>query len=125
MIKSSVNSNNDKAPGQQAPNRSNLLRQVMYGRVVTSDFFARNWLVMLLIVSMVMVYIAGKYTCQTKMEQVRSLTSTIEKVRAERIRARSAYMSSVRETSMQQMIDTMHLGLSVRENPPFVIESEK
>lgn len=99
-----------------------MLRQLMYGQVVSSDFFARNWVAMLLIVMMILVYIAGKYTCQTKMEQVRQLTSRLETVRAERIRAKSEYMGRVRESAMQEMVDTLRLGLRVQENPPFVIE---
>lgn len=102
-----------------------MLRQVMFGQIVSSDFFARNWVAMMLIVMMILVYIAGKYTCQTKMEQVRRLTSELETVRAERIRAKSEYMGKIRESAMQQMVDTLHLGLKIQEFPPFVIESEK
>ncbi len=100
----------------------NMLRQLMYGQVVSSDFFARNWIAMLLVVIMILVYTAGKYTCQTKMEQVRKLTTKLETVRAERIRAKSEYMGKVRESAMQEMVDTLHLGLHVQENPPYVID---
>ncbi|MBD5297414.1 MAG: hypothetical protein HDR89_01140 [Bacteroides sp.] len=98
-----------------------LLREVMFGRVVSSDFFARHWIAMILIVMMIMVYIAGKYTCQTKMEQVRSLTSRLETVRAERIRAKSEYMGKIRESAVMEMVDTLHLGLRIQEFPPYVI----
>lgn len=99
-----------------------VIRQLMYGQVVSSDFFARNWMAILLVVGMVLVYIAGKYTCQTKMERVRSLTSQLETIRAERIRERSRYMGRIRESAMQEMVDTLHMGLRVNEAPPFVIE---
>lgn len=102
-----------------------MLRQLMYGQIVSSDFFARNWMALLLVVVMVLVYIAGKYTCQTKMEQVRSLQRELETVRTERIRVRSDYMGKIRESAMQQMVDTLHLGLSVREYPPYIVDSEK
>lgn len=104
---------------------SSMLRQVMFGQIVSSDFFARNWVAMMLIVGMILVYIAGKYTCQTKMEQVRRLTSELETVRAERIRAKSEYMGKIRESAMQQMVDTLHLGLRIQEFPPFVIETSE
>lgn len=100
---------------------SSVLRQVLYGQVVSSDFFARNWMALLLIVMLALVYIAGKYTCQTKMEHVRALNRELETVNAEYIRERSEYMGKVRESAMRQMIDTLHVGLSVRENPPFII----
>lgn len=104
---------------------SSMLRQVMFGQVVSSDFFARNWVAMMLIVAMILVYIAGKYTCQTKMEQVRRLNRELETVRAERIRAKSEYMGKIRESAMQGMVDTLHLGLRIQEYPPFVIETDK
>ncbi len=102
-----------------------MLRQLMYGQIVSSDFFARNWMALLLVVVMVLVYIAGKYTCQTKMEQVRTLQRELETVKTERIRVRSDYMGKIRESAMQQMVDTLHLGLSVREYPPYIVDSEE
>ncbi|MCM1293095.1 MAG: FtsL-like putative cell division protein [Bacteroides sp.] len=106
-------------------NSSNILRQVMFGKIVSSDFFARNWVAMLIIVSMILAYTAGKYTCQTKMEQVRRLTSELEIVRAERIRAKSEYMGKVRESAMQKMVDELNLGLTVQEFPPYVINEQE
>lgn len=104
---------------------SNMLRQVMFGQVVSSDFFARNWVAMILVVMMIMVYIAGKYTCQRKMEQVRKLSGELETVRAERIRAKSDYMGKIRESEMQKMVDQKQLGLRIQEYPPFVIETDE
>ncbi len=109
------------ARGEKSEISGTLLKQVMYGRVVSSDFFARHWIAMILIVMMIMVYIAGKYTCQTKMEQVRALTTKLETVRAERIRAKSEYMGKIRESAVMDMVDTLHLGLRIQEYPPFII----
>lgn len=117
-------SKQSQQPDKKVPNGS-VLRQLMYGQIVSSDFFARNWMAMLLVVAMILVYIAGKYTCQTKMEQVRSLQRELETVRTERIRARSDYMGRIRESAMQEMVDTLHLGLCVREYPPYIVEAEE
>lgn len=117
-------SKQSQQPEKKASSGS-VLRQLMYGQIVSSDFFARNWMAMLLVVVMILVYIAGKYTCQTKMEQVRSLQRELETVRTERIRARSDYMGRIRESAMQEMVDTLHLGLCVREYPPYIVEAEE
>lgn len=79
-------------------------------------------MIMAVVMFLILIYIAGKYTCQTKMEEVRRLDRELEIVRAERVRVKSDYMSRVRESSMQQLVDTFHLGLSVAENPPYIIE---
>lgn len=107
--------------GHASGTSSSVLRQIMYGQIVSGDFFARNWMALLLLVMMALVYIASKYTCQTKMEQVRRLNSELERVSSESIRAKSEYMGKVRESAMQQMVDTLHLGLAVSENPPFIV----
>lgn len=117
-------SKQSQQPDKKASSGS-VLRQLMYGQIVSSDFFARNWMAMLLVVVMILVYIAGKYTCQTKMEQVQSLQRELETVRTERIRARSDYMGRIRESAMQEMVDTLHLGLCVREYPPYIVEAEE
>lgn len=93
----------------------------MYGRVVSSDFFARNWMDMLLLVLMALVYIAGKYTCLTKMETVRRLTREVETVSTDAVRAKARYEGRVRESEMQRLADENGLGLSVREDPSFII----
>ena len=108
-----------------AETSGNLLRQILYGRLVSSDFFARNWMAMLLIMFVALVYIGGKYTCQTKMEEIQRLEKEYEIVKAERVRVRSEYMSQIRESSMQTMVDTLHLNLSVQEQPPYRMPAEE
>ncbi len=104
---------------------SSLLREVMYGRIVSGDFFARNWMAMLLLVLLALVYIAGKYTCQTKMETVQRLTRDIEIVSTDAVRAKARYEGRVRESEMQRMADENGLGLSVREEPSYIITSSR
>lgn len=97
----------------------------MYGRIVTGDFFARNWIGMMLLAFVLVVYISGKYTCQTKMEEIIDLTHKLEVVKAERVSVRSDYMSRIRESAMQQMVDTLDLNLSVQPYPPFIITPQE
>ncbi len=111
-------------PGKK-PSVGGVLRQLLYGHAVSGDFFARNWVSIILVVAMLMIYIAGKYTCQRKMEEVRSLNRELEIVVAERIRVRSDYMGKIRESTMQEMVDKMNLELNVRECPPYVVEEKR
>jgi hypothetical protein len=70
---------------------------------------------------MFMIYITGRYECQTQMETIRSLERELEVAKTERIRAKSVYMSRIRESSMQHMVDSLHLDLTVQEQPPYRI----
>lgn len=110
-----------KNPGTQ-PKRT-LAGVLLRGQLLDSDFFKRNWLVFAVIVVLALSYITNKYTCQTKMEEERRLTEELEIVRTERVRLRSLYMGRIRESSMQALVDSLHLGLSVLEHPPYKLPS--
>lgn len=96
-----------------------VISSIIYGRILSIDFFARHWLKVLLAVVMIMVYITSKYQCQTKMEEIRSLEQKLEIIETERLRVRGEYMSLVRESSMTHLVDSLKLGLKVQEQPPF------
>ena len=66
-----------------------------------------------------MVYITNRYQCLTRMEEIRKLEHELAIVQTERIRERSEYMSRIRESSMQELVDTMHLNLRVQDKPPY------
>ena len=66
-----------------------------------------------------MVYITNRYQCLTRMEEIRKLEHELEIVQTERIRERSEYMSRIRESSMQELVDTMHLNLRIQDKPPY------
>ena len=101
-----------------------VMRRLLFGKVVSSDIFARNWLALILGVFMILAYISGKYSCQTKMEEVRRLTHQYEIINAELVRCRSRYMGRIRESSMQAMVDSLNLGLRVQENPPYRLKDD-
>lgn len=95
----------------------NLLVKLINGRLLSSDFFARHWKSVLLAILMVLIYITNRYQCLTRMEEIRRLEQELEEVETERIRVRSTYMSRIRESSMQEMVDTMHLNLRIQDKP--------
>ena len=94
------------------------------GRGAEQRLLARNWLTVFAGVVVVMLYITNKYTCQTKMEEIRRLETELEIVKTERLRVRSAYMSNTRESSMQHLIDSLGLNLRVQDRPPFKLEKK-
>ena len=106
-------------PGKQQNRNGNIIGRVFRGQIISSDFFTRNWLVVAFAVAFLLAYITSNYTCKTKMEEVRRLERELEIVKTERVRARSEYMGKVKESSMQALVDSLHLGLQVQEQPPF------
>lgn len=105
-----------------ADNSRDALRHVLWGNVVTSDFFWRHKLKIFVALVLIMIYISTKYQCLTSMESIRRLEQELEVVRTERIRAKSDYMSRIRESSMAALADSIHPGLKARTAPPVLID---
>ena len=101
--------------------RSSFISRLFRGQLLSSDFFARNWLPALITILVIMVYITNKYVCQTNMEKIAALTRELEVVDNEKARERSEFMGRTRETSMQHLVDSMHLNLKVQSHPPYKI----
>ncbi len=101
-----------------------IFSRIVHGQLISSDLFIRNWLLILTAVVLIMMYITNKYNTQTKMEEIRSLKRELQIVKTERIRVRSAYMSRIRESGMQELVDSFGLGLTIRERPPYSVPAE-
>ncbi len=110
-----------KKKSKETARKPSFIYRLFHGTLLSSDFFARHWLPTLLFILVMMVYITTKYTCKTNMEKIAALEKKLEIVENERSRERSAFMSRIRETSMQQLVDSMHLNLRVQPQPPFKI----
>ncbi|MEE1207700.1 MAG: FtsL-like putative cell division protein [Muribaculaceae bacterium] len=111
-------------PVSAADRTINVARRLIYGNVVTSEFFARHWMKFFILLVLVMIYISTKYECMTKMEEIQRLERELSVAKTERIRQHSNYMSRTRESAMQQLVDTVIPGLAVQEQPPFHLAAE-
>lgn len=107
----------------KAPQRT--IRTILTGGVLHSDFFYRHKFKLFVLVILVMFYISTKYQCQTGMETIRKLENRLEVVKTESIRERSLYMSRIRESSMAALADSIRPGLSVQQQPPFVLHLDE
>lgn len=99
--------------------KPNIVRRTLTGHLLSVDFIIRHWKAVGLCMFMVLAYITNRYQCLTRMEQIRHLRQELQIVETERIREKSTYMSRIRESSMQEMVDTMHLHLSIQDQPPY------
>lgn len=113
-------SKQEKRDESRKANRADsLMLRALHGRLISTDFFQRHWLPVLGIVVMLMIYITNRYTCQTQMETIQRLERELEVAKTERIREKSTYMSQIRESKMQRKVDSLRLGLTVQEQPPY------
>ena len=101
--------------------RTTIFSRILHGQLISLELFARNWLLVLTGVVLLLMYITNKYNTQTKMEEIRALNRELQIVKTERIRIRSAYMSRILESGMQELVDSLGLGLTIRERPPYSV----
>lgn len=104
--------------------KSGIGRRVAFGQVISIDFFARHWLPIVIFIIVMMVYITTKFTYRSNIEHITALEQKLETIENERDRERSKFRSRTRETSMQQMVDSLHLGLRVQPQPAYTIQSK-
>jgi hypothetical protein len=117
-------SNNSNQKASQKKQRRSLTWRVLYGDVISSEFFSRHWMKFFVLAVLVLIYISNKYQCLTHMETIKRLESELEVAKTERIRERSTYMSRIRESAMQELVDSVMPGLAVQEQPPYELSND-
>lgn len=98
---------------------SDGVETALHGGFLTSSFFKRNFFYVLMAVGLLLANISVRYDCTTAMENISSLRTQLEVVRTQLQSERSSYMSSTRESAMQTNVDSLRLGLSIQQRPPF------
>ncbi len=96
-----------------------ISRHLIFGDVMSSNFFKNNKFTIFIVIALLMAYITSKYECMTKMEEIRSLERELAIVKSKSLRERGLYRSSTRESVMQHRIDSIGLPLHKQRTPPF------
>ena len=104
----------------QNNNSSKIVRNVVQGRIfLTLNFFKKNWVYALAFIVLMLMYISNKYMCQNHLQQVMQLRLELDNARTDCVTARAKYNSMIRESQMKNLVDTMHLGLTSPDQPPY------
>lgn len=113
---------NDSKKKKKSPGWVDELR---YGQSISLEFFRTNaWLIMVIVV--VIVALMGlRYKTKTKMEEIKSLTTELQRSRSIMLEEKSKYMSLIRETEMKKMVHDRGLPLEFQEQPPYRLSEEE
>jgi uncharacterized membrane protein (DUF106 family) len=123
MARTSNSAKQNSSKQKSAKKKLSITARVLYGDVISSEFFSKHWIGIFCLAVLVLIYISTKYQCLTSMETIKKLESELEVAKTERIRERSTYMSRIRESSMQELVDSVMPGLSVQEQPPYQLSN--
>ncbi|MBO4813772.1 MAG: hypothetical protein J5523_02300 [Muribaculaceae bacterium] len=104
----------------QTNNSTKIVRNVVQGRIfLTLNFFKKHWIYALAFIVLMLMYISNKYMCQNHLQQVMQLRLDLDNARTDCVTASAKYNSMIRESQMKNLVDTMHLGLTSPDQPPY------
>lgn len=113
---------NDSKKKKKSPGWVDELR---YGQSISLEFFKTNaWLIMV-IVAVIVALMGLRYKTKTKMEEIKSLTTELQRSRSIMLEEKSKYMSLIRETEMKKMVHDRGLPLEFQEQPPYRLSEEE
>ncbi|MDD2961708.1 MAG: FtsL-like putative cell division protein [Muribaculaceae bacterium] len=95
------------------------IKSLFLGRLISFTFFKNNWPIVAGSIALCIVFIASKYNCQMQLEEIMRLSRDLNNAQTERVRESSIYNSRIREPEMRTLIDSMKLGLTMPQEPPY------
>ncbi len=96
-----------------------------FGQAVSLDTFRRNAWVLVPVIVVVLALMGLRYKTKSKMEQIRTLTTELQRSQSTKLQEKAQYMSLIRETEMLRMVEEKKLGLVFREEPPVEVQRVK
>ena len=116
---------NQQPPQAGSASRPTWLNDLRYGRSVSLNFFRRNaWLLISIIVALVAL-MGLRYKTKTKMQEIRRLERELVRAESSKLQEKAAYMSLIRESEMQRLVDRHGLGLTFPEQPPYTLSCDE
>lgn len=95
---------------------------VMQGDVVSSKWFVEHLFPISFFVISCIAMIALRFECKTSQNTIDSLNRQINVMSTEKQKERSRYMTLTRESAMLHLVDSLHLGLTIPDRRPEVIQ---
>ena len=103
-----------------------LLQRTLQGRMfLTLEFFKRNWLYVIAVTVMMLMYISNKYVYQSDKAKLGTLKVMLNNANTDYVAASSNYNSRILESQMKSYIDSMGIDLNISKQPPYKLSSKE
>lgn len=99
-------------------------REIIMGRVISSDFILRNWKTALTVLFIAFFYISNRYTCQQSAANIKKLEREIVELRYKSLDMFTLLKTLQSEDSIAKKIELYNLNLLFPEQPPYIIEED-
>lgn len=105
--------------GKDKNTHDNIFKRIFQGRIVSSDFFLKHWVTIVLLLAITFIYISTKYTCQLRKEQIITLKRDLNNAKTDCVKYSADFKSQIREARMIELVNEMNLNLTTAEQPPY------
>lgn len=101
-----------------------FFKELRGGRGVSIEFFRKNgWLLAILLVT-ILSLMGLRYRTQTRMVEIKRLKTQLEISESSKLREKQEYMTLIRQTKMNELVEQNHLNLHHQEQPPYEISND-
>lgn len=105
-------------------NTRDFIMMTFQGRFLSLQFFKENFIYIIAVIIMMLMYISNKYTCQSYQQEVINLKRDLENAKTDWVNSSAKYNSMIRESHMKAYVDTMHIDLCAPEQPPYHLNTK-
>lgn len=91
------------------------------GQGVSLEFFKRNGWLLATIIIIILSLMGLRYRTQTRMVEIARLTQELKMAESEKLSAKKEYMTLIRQTKMNELVQQHRLPLIHQEQPPYEI----
>lgn len=101
-----------------------VFRLIIQGDGVSSRFFKKHFFATSFIILGCVLMIAMRFQCLVSDNTIDALKRDIAVMETDKQKERSEYMTNTRESTMRQLVDSLHLGLDIPDEHPRIITVE-
>ena len=101
------------------------LWNVISGKIITVGFLRKHFAKIAIVLFVIFGFIANRFSGMLEMRRIDNLENELKTSQSSYIISSADYFSKIREKTMKQLVDTMKLGLSAPEQPPYILTDDE
>ena len=109
---------------KKASTKGMSLKSILGGDILATDFFKRQFWLLVIIMIFTVIYISNRYSCQQEMILIDQLKKELTDIKYDALTRSSELMEKSRQSRIEEYISTQESELQTSTEPPFVIKTK-
>ncbi len=103
-------------------NLKTIKNEILGGEILTRDFIAKQFKLVLLIIFLLVFYINNRYVCLQKISEINKLKRELKDAKFESLTRTTELMSRSKQSQIEKMINDRGVYLESPKSPPYVMD---